>query len=158
MQHFKLSLILLVCLAFSNLVHANALDWQLKNQQGELISASQYLGKPVVLHFWATWCPYCKKIQPALQSMKDQSKEDDLIVLGVSFREDLGTKPQDVLNARGHDFMTLVDGEQLAADFSVRGTPTTFFIDRKGQVVAKITSSNPNNKKLSEALAVILQK
>jgi len=41
--------------------------WQLKTQIGKTISLSDYKGKPIILHFWATWCPYCKKLQPKLE-------------------------------------------------------------------------------------------
>ena len=57
-------------------VSANSIDypqapnWQLKTQAGNNISLSDYAGKPVILHFWATWCPYCKKARPEWNKFK----------------------------------------------------------------------------------------
>ena len=49
-----------------------AKPWQLKTQTGEVVSLDQYKNKPVILHFWATWCPYCKKIQPTLVELQKE--------------------------------------------------------------------------------------
>jgi peroxiredoxin len=124
---------------------------------GELVSLKKYRGKPLVLHFWATWCPYCKKLQPGLQSLADTHAGQGLVVLGISFREDPGTKPQAVLEARGHSFMTLVEGDETAAMYGVKGTPTTFFINRKGRIVGKTHTSDPNDPVLESLTAEILK-
>ena len=51
-----------------------AKPWQLKTQNGDVISLEQYKNKPVILHFWATWCPYCKKLQPSLVALQKNIK------------------------------------------------------------------------------------
>lgn len=82
-------------------------------------------GKPLILHFWATWCPYCKKLQPGLEKVHTKYASQGLQLIGVSFREDPGTFPQTVLEERGHQFTTLVEGEEVAKLFGVSVTPTT---------------------------------
>ena len=66
---FKTILFVLVILFSILSLNANAnanetaKPWTLKTQNGDVISLAQYKNRPVILHFWATWCPYCKKIQ-----------------------------------------------------------------------------------------------
>lgn len=131
--------------------------WQLKAQNGDNISLSDYQGKPVILHFWATWCPYCKKLQPKLVELKDKYQESGIEIVAISFNEDEGALPQDEINARGYDFITAVEGEPVANLYGVRGTPTTFFINRQGKAVYKSTSSDISNPKLELAIKEIIK-
>lgn len=124
---------------------------------GELVSLNDYRGKPRVLHFWATWCPYCEKVQPGLQALADAHGDQGLVVIAISFREDPGTRPQAVLEARGLSLRTLVEGDETAAMYGVKGTPTTFFINRKGRIVGKTHTSDPADPVLEKLAAEILQ-
>lgn len=132
-----------------------AMPWQLKTQSGEDISLSQFQGKPVILHFWATWCPYCKKLQPSLVALQKEYQQSDVVLVAISFREDEGAKPQDEIYHRGFDFITAVNGEQVAKDYDVRGTPTTYFLNRDHEVVFKTTSSKTDDPRLVLALKEI---
>ena len=116
--------------------------FSLQNAKAETVSLADYRGRPVVLNFWASWCPYCKRLQPGLQALQNEYSETGLVVLGVSFREDEGVQPQAVLESRGHGYMTLVGGDSVAALYQVKGTPTTFFIDRQGNIVGRTSTSD----------------
>lgn len=131
--------------------------WQLKTQSGENISLSDYQGKPVILHFWATWCPYCKKLQPKLVELEKKYQDSGIKIVAISFNEDDDTMPQDEIKARGYDFITAVNGEPVVKLYGVRGTPTTFFINRQGKVVYKSTSSDTKNPKLEQAVKEIIK-
>ncbi|WP_419811670.1 peroxiredoxin family protein [Bacterioplanoides sp.] len=131
-------------------------DFTLNNAAGEAVSLSDYRGKVVVLHFWATWCPYCKRLQPGLDALVDQYGDQGLEVLGVSFNEDEDAQPQEVLKRRGSDFMTLVKGGRVAAMYQVRGTPTTFFIDRQGRLRAVTMTSDPKEPGLTHMAKTLL--
>ena len=138
-------------------VGARAPQFVLPAADGTLVSLKEFRGKPLVLHFWATWCPYCKKVQPGLQALADANAEHGLVVIGISFREDPGTQPQAVLEARGINIRTLVDGDETAAMYGVKGTPTTFFINRKGVIVGKTHTSMPDDPVLQSLAAKALQ-
>jgi len=131
--------------------------WQLTTQAGKTISLSDYQGKPVILHFWATWCPYCKKLQPKLVELEKKYQSTGIKIVSISFNEDDGATPQDEINKRGYDFITAVKGELVAKQYGVRGTPTTFFINRQGKAIYKSTSSNVNNPKLELAVQEIIK-
>jgi len=131
--------------------------WQLTTQTGEKLSSSYYQGKPIILHFWATWCPYCKKIQPKLVELEKKYKSSGIRIVAISFNEDDGATPQDEIKKRGYSFITAVNGEIVANQYGVRGTPTTFFINRQGKAIYKSTSSDVNNPKLELAVQEIIK-
>ena len=129
--------------------------WQLKTQSGEVISSAQFKGKGVILHFWATWCPYCKKLQPKLVELEKQYKDQGVEMVAISFNEDEGALPQDEITYRGYRFVTAVNGEEVAMRYGVKGTPTTFFINKNNQVIFKSTSSDITDPRLALAVEEI---
>lgn len=131
--------------------------WQLKTQSGEIISSTQFQGQAVILHFWATWCPYCKKLQPKLVELEKKYAEQGVKIVAISFNEDDGALPQDELASRGYDFITAVNGEEVVALYGVRGTPTTFFINKHNQVIFKTTSSDITDPRLELAVKEIIK-
>ncbi|GAA5216060.1 peroxiredoxin family protein [Corallincola platygyrae] len=131
-------------------------DWQLTTQQGKPVALSDYRGKPLILHFWATWCPYCKRVQPGLDALYQQYQSQGLQAVAISFREDDDATPGEVLANRGITFPTAVNGEQVAANYGVRGTPTTFLIDTAGRVVYATNTSDPNDEALRNAVKTLV--
>ncbi|RJY07075.1 TlpA family protein disulfide reductase [Parashewanella spongiae] len=136
-------------------------NFQLKDSNGKIHQLTDYKGQPLVLHFWATWCPYCKKLQPGLNRMYKKHINNgipELKMLGVSFREDGGATPGEALTKRGINFLTLVDGDKVAKAYNVRGTPTTVFIDRSGKIVWTTNTSNPDDPRLDKAADFVLKR
>jgi thiol-disulfide isomerase/thioredoxin len=155
MKKYLFSLALLV-LSISNVqAQSIAPDWQLKAQDGTVISLDQYQGKPIILHFWATWCPYCKKLQPELVRLQKKYQSTGVQIVSVSFNEDDGAMPQDEITSRGYNFITAVNGDSIAELYGVKGTPTTFFINKAGEIVFKSTSSDISDPRLDLALQAI---
>ncbi len=152
----------ILCLLFSasNALAASnekAKPWQLKTQAGEPISLAQYQGKPIILHFWATWCPYCKKLQPTLVALQNKYKDSGVEIVSISFNEDDDALPQDEIYQRGYHFITAVNGDKVAELYGVKGTPTTFYIDRNGIIIFKSTSSNTKDPRLELAVKEIIK-
>jgi len=137
-------------------IAAQAAHFSLKTELGAVISLGDYEGKPLVLHFWATWCPYCKKLQPGLDTLYLEYQKQGLEMVAISFWEDDGAKPQAELLKRGMHFTTLVDGDNVAKLYQVKGTPTTFFINKSGKVLWKTSNSDPDNPKLEQAIRAII--
>ena len=80
--------------------------WQLKTQSGEMISSTQFQGQAIILHFWATWCPYCKRLQPKLVELEKQYQNQGVKIVAISFNEDDDALPQDEIASRGYNFIT----------------------------------------------------
>ncbi|NQZ87432.1 MAG: TlpA family protein disulfide reductase [Colwellia sp.] len=141
----------------NNDTNEKAQDWALKTQTGKSISLADYQGKPVILHFWATWCPYCKKLQPKLVELKEKYKSTGIEIVAISFNEDEGVNPQDSITQRGYEFITAVEGDKVAQQYGVKGTPTTFFINRSGKIIFKSSSSNIADPRLELAVKEIIK-
>ena len=90
-------------------------------------------GKPVILNFWATWCPPCRREMPALEVIWQQHNRGDVVVLGVDQGESVAVVSQYVRQNVGVTFPLLLDRRQDVGDlYLVRSLPTTFFIDAEG--------------------------
>lgn len=126
------SLLILVCL-LSGVALASegplAPDFTLESVGGKPVTLSEVTAdQPVVLLFWATWCPYCKALMPHIQSIRLELG-DDIRVLAVHFRDDKGDPAAFVRNA-GYDFTVLRNGNDVAKLYEVWGTPGLLLVDR----------------------------
>jgi peroxiredoxin len=102
----------------------------LTDMDGNEIVLSQLKGKRVVLDFWATWCPPCKKEIPHFIMLANKMKTDDLVIIGIS-SEDKSTLKKFIKNI-GINY-PIVSADNLPSPFSsISSIPTTFFIDRNG--------------------------
>lgn len=107
-------------------------DWTLLDDSGvEVVLSAEYASKPQIVLFWATWCPYCSSLMPHLQSILVE-QDGDVTVLAVNVAED--GDPVAYLRERGYDFRLLLDGDPVAADWEVPGTPGVFLIGTDGLV------------------------
>lgn len=119
-----------------------AIDFELKDQYGNTHRLSDYKGKTVFLNFWATWCPPCKAEMPDIQKLYetyDQEGEEALIVLGVAApgqwqeQDEEGVKA--FLEDKGYTYPVLMDSSgNTFLQYGVSSYPTTFMIDRDGNV------------------------
>ena len=104
-------------------------DWTLQSAGGETITLSEVAAEqPVIVLFWATWCPYCKSLMPHLQSVRLEYG-DEIRVLAVHFRDDKGD-PAEFMENAGYDFTVLPDGDEVAELNDIWGTPGILIIDR----------------------------
>ena len=107
-------------------------DWTLTSSEGEVIRLSaEVRQQPVVLFFWATWCPYCKALMPHLQSIRLEHG-DEVKILAISFVEK--GDPAGFIEDLGYDFTVLPDGDEVATIHGVYGTPGVILIDQDQQI------------------------
>jgi cytochrome c biogenesis protein CcmG/thiol:disulfide interchange protein DsbE len=108
-------------------------DFALKSLDGDTVRLSDLRGKPVIVNFWATWCPPCKEEMPDIEKSYQKHKDEGYIFLGVDMKEDAATVRAFVQNRYTWTF--LLDPEGAAANaYYVTGVPETYFIDRDGIV------------------------
>ncbi len=92
-------------------------------------------GRPTVVVFWASWCPYCRALLPHLQSVLDQYGSDRVEVVAVNLWEDGPEDWRKDFVSGGYDFRVLLGGDEAAKVWGVKGTPGLFLLDADGQVV-----------------------
>jgi len=123
--------VLLPLLAFGQ-PNGVASDWTLVSAQGEPVRLSEEIQEqPVVILFWATWCPYCKALMPHLHSLRLEHG-DKIKILAVNFRED--GDPVEFIETAGYDFTVLPDGDDVAAAYNVYGTPGLIIVDQEQNI------------------------
>lgn len=119
-------------LLFDSSVGAKAPDFTLKDMSGNDISLSSFKGKPVLLNFWATWCPYCRRERPHLNELYKAYREKGLIILSVA-TDQSAVRVKEFLKHTPADFIVLSDNSGSAASlYNVGGLPTSYLIDHEG--------------------------
>jgi thiol-disulfide isomerase/thioredoxin len=104
-------------------------DWELVSAAGETVRLSEELRRqPVVLLFWATWCPYCKALMPHLQSLRLEHG-DELEILAINFSDPDGD-PVSFIHDAGYDFTILPGGDAVAEAYRIYGTPGVIVVDQ----------------------------
>jgi peroxiredoxin len=113
-----------------------AADFTLKDTNNQHVSLSEYRGKnAVLLFFWTTWCPYCRKELNELRNRYSLLAADGIIVLAVNTGETAGRVDNYIKN-KNLPFRVLLDRDgDVAAAYKIRGVPTFILLDQEGSVV-----------------------
>ncbi len=120
-------------------IGASAPDFVLKDLTGKEVSLSSLKGKNVLLNFWATWCPYCRKERNHLNMIHAEYGERGLAIISVSIDRSIETV-KNYMKKNPSEFPVLSDSDgTVAALYNIAGLPTSYFIDEEGIVKKKFT-------------------
>ncbi|MHB9029824.1 MAG: TlpA family protein disulfide reductase [Candidatus Latescibacterota bacterium] len=115
------------------LIGKTAPDFALNDLSGKTVKLSEFKGKPVLLEFWATWCPDCREVFPGMEKIYKEYSSQGLSVVMVS----VDTKQDAVapfMEKNGYTVPVLLDDGNMRKLYSVQRIPTAFLIDRKGVI------------------------
>jgi peroxiredoxin len=111
-------------------------DFTLKDLNGKKVTLSQFRGQIVMVNFWATWCPPCRKEMADLELIYTHFKPQGLVVLSLTDENPFNVAR--FLAGKTYDPPVLIDdGGKVAKQFHVEGIPRTFVYDRDGKLVAE---------------------
>jgi len=112
------------------------IDLKLPDLQGKVWRLQDLRGKVVMVNFWATWCPPCRKEMPDIQALYDKYKEEGLVVLAISDED--ASKVQPFIAEKRISYPVLLDPKSKVHEaFRIQGIPKTFIYDRDGKLVAQ---------------------
>lgn len=118
--------------------NGSAPDFTVFDQEGKPVKLSDFSGKPIVLNFWASWCPPCKSEMPHFNTVYSNRKDEVVFLMvdlvdGQRETKDKGLK---YVSDQGYDFPVYFDTKQEGAmAYGVSSIPTTLFINAEGNIV-----------------------
>jgi thiol-disulfide isomerase/thioredoxin len=107
-----------------------------KTMDGEKYSSEILKGKVVLIEFWATWCTYCKKDEPAIESVVNEFGKSGLVVLAVDMGEPRRKVKKYLEESPRSCKIVLAEDTTLAAICEAKTYPLYVLIDREGNVAA----------------------
>ena len=114
---------------------ADAPDVLLRTLDGQNHSLKQYAGKIVLVNFWATWCQPCIREMPSIERLYQKYKARGFEIVAISLDQGNEQEVREFVAKYKLTFPIVLDPEHKAkALYKVRGLPTTYLVDRKGQV------------------------
>ena len=131
-------------------------DFQLQNLDGQTVSLGNLQGKPVLINFWATWCPPCRDEMPYIQEIYEEWSDKELVVLAINIGES-SSKVEEFIQSHNLSFTVLLDTKQdVAQRYNITGIPTTFFIDKDGIIQDKVIGPFQNKTQIENRLGKIM--
>ncbi len=114
-------------------------DFTLPDLNGAQVSLAQFRGRPVVVNFWATWCPPCRDEIPRLIEAYQREK-DGVVFIAISDEPANVVGPFVKQNAI--PYVNLIDGDdRVSTAYGIKAFPTTLFINRDGEIKVYYTGS-----------------
>jgi peroxiredoxin len=126
-----------------------AYNFSLKALNGKIIRLSDYKGKVVILDFWATWCPPCRVEIPSFVKLYNKYHKQGLVIIGAAV--DDRARVEQFVEDYGVTYPVVIADQASIDGFGgIRGLPTTFVIDKNGNIINNYTGFTPEEEFLSD--------
>lgn len=136
-------------------------NWSLKDSSGTVHKLSDYRGKVVLMDFWATWCGGCKFSMHGAQELHEKFANRNVTVIGVNTWEktkggDFAGDPVKYMKSHDYTYSLLLNGDDVAKEYRVRGIPTFYLIGVDGKIIHREVGYNADEGE--KKLAAIIEK
>ncbi len=119
-------------------------NFKLTSTDGKTIDLSSFRGKVVIVDFWATWCPPCKAEIPDFIKLYSKYKDNGFQMLGISLDQNGLQAVVPFMKKYGINYPIMLGNEQVVDEYGgIRGIPTTFVIDKQGNIAASFMGYRP---------------
>ncbi len=110
----------------------------LEDLGGNKVSSQEYVGKVVLLNFWATWCRYCRQEISHLNELYEKYRKQGVEIIGVSFDSRGAKDVIPYIRKVPIDYPILIGTRSMSNSFGgITGYPTTFVLDQKWRIYKK---------------------
>lgn len=140
---FNVLIVLFMALMLSACARpTDAADLDLRDLSGKIVRLSDFKGKVIILDFFATWCPPCRKEIPDFIELQNKYGDEGFTMVGISLSRMGDMKP--FAEKFGINYPVLIDDGYASAVYGpIRSVPTTFIIDQNFKVVKKYIGYRP---------------
>lgn len=124
-------------------------EFTLNTLSGETIALKDLRGRPVLINFWASWCPPCRSEMPAMETMYSEFQAADLEILAVNVTyQDRLADAENFVQENQLTFPILLDRTGVVSElYQISSLPTSFFVDSSG-VIQKVVIGGPMEEAL----------
>lgn len=132
-------------------------DFTVFKSNGTRVKLSDFAGQPIILNFWASWCPPCKREMPIINNQYAISKNSVVFMMVdlVDGQRETQAKGQKYYDSQGYSFPIYFDNEKQAArQYNTSSIPITFFINSNGKIV-KTHRGEISKQQLADAIRLI---
>ena len=132
-------------------------DFTVVDRENKAVSLSALRGKPVILNFWATWCPYCKDEMPLFDQLYKEEGNNILFMMIdlTDGQNETVSQGQAYITSKGFSFPVYFDTKQEAIDaYGLNAIPQTYFIDKDGYIVKNISGA-ATEQELRQGIALL---
>ncbi len=113
--------------------------------EGNVHQFSDYIGKPLIINFWGTWCPPCRRELPDLKQIYAEYKPKGLEIIGLAVK-DSPDQVKSFAQKEGLDWVMLMANREAASAFELgSGVPFTLFVDKNGNVIDRAIGARDYN-------------
>ena len=113
-------------------------SFSLPDLAGNRVELAQFKGKVLVIDFWATWCPPCREAIPELVAMKKKYGPQGFDIVGISMDENPARVVPPFVEHYGINYPIVMGDDQVSSAFGgIYGLPTTFIVDRQGNIAQR---------------------
>ncbi len=128
--------------------YPQAPEFTLYDLNGASVSLADYRGKVVIIDFWATWCPPCRKGIPDFVELQEEYGDDKFVILGVNLDQGTPDRVLPMVKDFAENYMInypvlMHDQSIVVAYGGIQSIPTTFVVDREGKVRQGVVGYRP---------------
>ncbi|MCX7875049.1 MAG: TlpA family protein disulfide reductase [Melioribacteraceae bacterium] len=119
-------------------------DFELPTTDGKTLKLSNLKGKVVILDFWATWCPPCRKGIPDLIELKNKYGNKGVEIIGISVDTQTKSEVVPFIKNYGINYPVVYFNQKVIMDYGgIEAIPTSFIVDKKGKIIASYQGLQP---------------
>ena len=137
-----------------------AKDFVVYDENNKEVKLSDYKGTPVVLNFWASWCPPCKSEMPVFNEMSNKYSKDKIAILMINLtdgEQETMSTAQQYIKDNEYSMKVLFDRKMDAANkYNVSSIPRTIFIDKDGYISQDNPAGVISKKELESQIKLLI--